>query len=78
MMKDDEKRFLKIMQEQAWRAGQTEGFTMPRRIIESLDWLPEKRAHYLLEKWVGKGWYDYGTVIDGGWMTEEGMKAIAS
>lgn len=32
-----------------------------------------KRALRILEKWCKKGWYDYGTSIDLGWVTEKGM-----
>lgn len=34
--------------------------------------IPYKRCMYILEKWVEKGWYDYGVSLDLGWLTEEG------
>ncbi len=35
----------------------------------------EKRKEYLCEKWVGKGWYDYGVTARSGWLTAEGKEA---
>lgn len=34
-----------------------------------------KRAHYLLEKWSNKGWYDYGVAVDLGWLEADGYRA---
>lgn len=31
----------------------------------------EKRCFYLLMKWSGRGWWDYGTWAWGGWFTDE-------
>jgi hypothetical protein len=79
-VKPDERKFLRLMQSEGWTIVKTIGGTdnggrlMPRRIIERESaWLNEKRALYILEKWAGKGWYDYGTVIDGGWLTDKGI-----
>jgi len=33
-----------------------------------------KRVHYILEKWSGKGWWDYGICAEGGWFTPEAPK----
>ena len=30
-----------------------------------------KRAWRTLEKWCHRGWYDFGTSLDMGWMTEK-------
>ncbi len=38
--------------------------------------MPTKRTDYLLEKWARKGWYQWGVVIDMGWLTPEGKVAI--
>jgi hypothetical protein len=82
MIKEDEKRFLRIMQKDGWAHIRKDGKlfplpnrTMPREIIaRESNWLNEKRALYLLEKWDGKGWFEYGTVVDGGWLTPKGME----
>lgn len=34
-----------------------------------------KRMDYILEKWARRDWYDYGTAIWGGWLTELGKHA---
>jgi len=66
-MKPDEKEFLK-------RCQQSKREIRVRDIINSVDFtMNYKRAWYILEKWSGKGWYDYGVSLDLGWMTEEGM-----
>jgi hypothetical protein len=73
MIKSDEITFLMIMQLCCRTQIGQPGGEMPRAIIaNSAHLIAEKRAHYLLKKWVRKGWYDYGTVIDGGWLTEAG------
>ena len=75
MIKADEVTFFMLMQQRCRTAGLDTGES-PRAIIaDSSHLINEKRAHYLLQKWTGKGWYDWGTVIDGGWMTEAGMAA---
>lgn len=30
----------------------------------------EKRATYLLDKWTGRGWWDYGVTLRSGWFTD--------
>lgn len=47
----------------------------PIRTLVGETGLPKKRAYYLLSKWADKGWYDYGTSLDLGWMTGDGLKA---
>jgi hypothetical protein len=75
MIKSDEITFLMLMQIQCRSVGNPDG-DMTRVIIkENAHLIHPKRAYAMLNKWVGKGWYDYGTVIDGGWLTEAGMKA---
>lgn len=71
-MKDDEKRFLKLMQARCNLEGMRREF--PRAIIAAKNSpVSRKRAAYILEKWLGKGWYNYGVSLDTGWMTREGM-----
>jgi hypothetical protein len=36
----------------------------------------ENRAFYLLNKWSGKGWIDWGTWVWGGWFTSEAPEAL--
>jgi len=38
--------------------------------------LNQKRAAYICEKWVDKGWYDYGVNVLAGWLTEKGMEVV--
>lgn len=52
---------------------QTSSYKTPRELIDRGDFpINKKRAYYLLEKWVDKGWYEYGVCIDLGWLTELG------
>ncbi len=75
MIKADEITLLNLMQLRCRAQPQLDG-EAPRDIIASIGHLiAEKRALYLLDKWTQKGWYEYGTVIDGGWLTEAGMTA---
>ncbi|MCI2243267.1 hypothetical protein L3067_01410 [Xanthomonas sp. PPL568] len=45
------------------------------QIIERLS-INEKRAFYLLSKWAGKGWVDYGMWVWGGWFTEDAPASL--
>jgi len=74
-MKPDERYFLKRMQLEVGLAPFRAKDKTSRDIIGE-DGFPLhiKRAWYLLKKWHGKGWYEYGVTLDLGWMTEEGMK----
>lgn len=80
MKKPDEIKFLQLLQREGWaHAGGSSlpGRTMPRRLIaREASWLNEKRALAILDKWTACGWYDYGTVIDGGWLTEKGLSVM--
>lgn len=43
--------------------------------VRQLVWyvgMNEKRAAYILEKWCGKDWYEYGVSVFAGWLTKEG------
>jgi hypothetical protein len=33
-----------------------------------------KQNCYFLQKWEGKGWYEYGVSLDLGWLTEAGKQ----
>lgn len=35
-----------------------------------------KRCWYLLNKWVNKGFYEYGVTLDLGWLTDKGVKFV--
>ena len=35
--------------------------------------IPENRLYYLLEKWSGKGLWDYGVTCRSGWFTDDGL-----
>lgn len=37
----------------------------------------EKRGFYLLTKWSGKGWIDYGMWAWGGWFTDEAPQELS-
>ena len=41
----------------------------PGDIAKELD-IPEKRAHYWLEKWIRKGWFECGVSVRTGWLTD--------
>jgi hypothetical protein len=74
MIKDDERQFWEIMHRRCRKIGHTTGGEKPRDIINGHDFFIEpKRAWYLLEKWAGRGLYDYGTSLDMGWLTEKGI-----
>lgn len=55
------------------------GRVWPRQVYQRLG-MPMKRACYLLGKWgwSSRDWYDYGTCIDLGWLTEKGLAAADS
>jgi len=67
-MKDDEKELLEWLQKRT-----TEDPNPPyvRQLVADLG-MNEKRAACILEKWAGKGWYDYGVSVMAGWLTDEG------
>lgn len=70
-MKDDEKLFLQILQEQTRKSPPN---TLPDvlTIVTALS-LNEKRAAYILRKWCKKNWYDYGVNVMFGWLTKQGL-----
>lgn len=40
------------------------------------DIAPRNRVLYVLEKWSGKGWWQYGVSLRCGWLTNEGRAAL--
>ncbi len=88
--KEDARFFLKALRdaqaerERAWRDGNQEAWlALPRTrevILEmsASHGIPEKRCLFLLGKWSGKGWYDYGVCLDLGWLTPAGMAVEAN
>jgi len=73
--KADARIFLKMLQD-AQRLDVDRGVALVRPVVLGMNaryGVCEKRCLFLLDKWVGRGWYEYGTVIDGGWLTAEGM-----
>lgn len=78
-MRDDERRFLADIYKRC-----TTYYMEPpqitnistRVIINEPDfYMHHKRAWYLLEKWCGKDWYEYGVTLDLGWLTDKGIEA---
>jgi hypothetical protein len=68
-VKPDERAFLLLLAASGGR---------PRDLAEAdAAGVPEsyKRACYLLLKWTRRGWYNYGTSLDRGWLTEAGKEA---
>lgn len=55
----------------AVRAGEKMRTAAPRLGI------PLRRMEYLANKWSDKGWYEWGTVCDLGWLTPEGQSDAA-
>lgn len=64
MVKDDEIQMRRI----ALKHPKLVGFTLEEM---GFNW---KRVNSVLSKWESKGWYNWGTSIRGGWLTEEGIK----
>lgn len=78
MRKPDELLFLKLLLARCRRVDNHPP-EKPREIINHPEFpLPPKRAWYLLEKFTGRGWYDYGTSLDLGWLTEKGVAEITA
>lgn len=81
-MKEDEKYFLKRILNECSRDENNNiklNYKTPRDIINEPDFpINYKRAWYLLEKWNGKDWYNYGVVLDLGWLEEKGIEAAKS
>lgn len=46
--------------------------------VSCADIAPPNRVLYILEKWSGKGWWEYGVSLRCGWMTQDGKAAARS
>ncbi len=64
-MKPDEERLLVLIH--------AKGSEDVRRVIDGVG-MNCKRALYILDKWTHKGWYDWGTSLDLGWLTSKGKE----
>jgi len=71
--KADARLFLRRLQELGPDAGGTGDIRSVIREMQERHGMAEKRCLFLLDKWAGRGWYDYGTCVDGGWLTPEGL-----
>ena len=69
-MDEDERRLLRAMQERTQ-------YEPPRDTIARLG-IPPERADTILQKWVRNGWYDYGDVLDMGWIETKGLSVDTS
>jgi hypothetical protein len=69
-MKPDEHQFLLALDEASAGGRHVYVYTFAQGLGLHL-----KRAVSLCEKWMEKGWYDYGTSILGGWLTPLGHLA---
>lgn len=70
-MKEDEIKFFKTMVKycRQMRNGKMCGCVMPDYIISILsEFIHYKRCYYLLRKWSGMGFYEYGVCLDMGWL----------
>ena len=78
-MKPDEQALFSLLKarDEAANEARAQGlavpaYTMARHIAADLG-MHQKRANYIFKKWAASGWYNYGTVIDGGWLTAQGL-----
>lgn len=71
----NEQDFFRLCCERVGRAGEVR--ERPRDIINEPGFpIAPKRAWYWLEKWISKGWYDYGITLDLGWMTDKEIEHL--
>jgi len=72
MVRDDEARLrLAVLA----NGGSAMHDTDPRWAWDRIGMHP-KRATAMLDKWVGKGWWEYGVSLRTGWLTDAGRAAI--
>ena len=50
--------------------------TIDKRIPVPIWTYLTKREVYILDKWSGKGWWDYGVTLRSGWLTEKGINEL--
>lgn len=71
-MKEDEIKFFKTMVRYSRRNSNGSlcyGAASPREVINILgEFMNYKRCWYLLKKWSGLGFYNYGVCLDLGWI----------
>lgn len=74
-MKDDEKEFLRAMQQrcQAVTGGKARPGEMAHTIMDDFPNIHRKRLQYILYKWTKKDWYNYGVGVEYGWMEDKGL-----
>jgi hypothetical protein len=77
-VKDDEKYFIKRILKECSKDENNNfrpTYKTPREIINEPNFpINPKRALYLLDKWSGKGLYDYGVALDLGWLEPAGVE----
>lgn len=73
-MKPDEAAFLKELAASRPRPTREAPFATDIGVRLGLH---PKRAHYLLEKWLDKGWWECGVSVRSGWLTGEGLARAA-
>lgn len=69
-MKPDESQFFKSLR-------RFDGEIPDVRANIKAQGLTSGKAHYFLDKWHEQGWYDYGSSVLDGWLTEAGEKKAA-
>ena len=71
-MKDDEKKFFKMIYK--YCSYPEANYALPRDIINIIEpWMHHKRCWYLLKKWDGIGFYNYGVTLDLGWIERNNL-----
>jgi hypothetical protein len=77
--KQDAKIFLKRLQSLGAYNG---GLRQIEDIIKEMEedhGIPRKRCLFLLSKWSdSRYWYEYGSLLEGGWLTDKGMAVEVS
>ena len=66
MEKQDEVKFIRLMLKY-------NKIKTPREIINNSN-IANKKCHYYLNKWIEKGYYNYGVALDKGWITKKGIE----
>lgn len=56
--------------------GRQPGLLNVERIGRELG-IPERRLQYILWKWSGKGWWNWGVCVEGGWFEDGAPETLA-
>lgn len=72
-MKPDEREMMRLCFQRAARGAFYDGPTFQD---ECAHLMHANRFHYILDKWYGKGWWDYGVSLRCGWPTTAGLAAF--